>query len=74
VEDPTVVRVLLRPSLPVVLERNRARGNGLVDFLAEAIPVLYDVQGRGLRDGWTAIDTSGLTVDETVERVLALTS
>ena len=57
----------------MVLERNRSRGNALADFLAQAIPVLYDVQDRGLRDGWTAIDTSELTVDETVERVLALT-
>lgn len=73
VEDPAVTRVLLRPTLEVVLERNRARGNALVDFLAEAIPVLYDVQERGLRDGWSAIDTSDLTVDETVERILALT-
>jgi broad-specificity NMP kinase len=72
VEDPAVVRVLLRPSLAVVLERNRSRGSPLADFLAEAIPVLHEVQGRGLRDGWTAIDTSDLTVDETVERVLAL--
>ena len=45
----------------------------LADFLAQAIPVLYEVQERGLRDGWTSIDTSELTVDETVERVLALT-
>ena len=73
VEDPSVVRVLLRPSLAVVLERNRSRGNALADFLAQAIPVLYEVQERGLRDGWTSIDTSELTVDETVERVLALT-
>jgi broad-specificity NMP kinase len=73
VEDPSVVRVLLRPSLEVVLERNRSRGNALADFLAQVIPVLYEVQDRGLRDGWTSIDTSELTVDETVERVLALT-
>lgn len=73
VEDPAVVRVLLRPSLEVVLERNGSRGNALADFLAEAIPVLVDVQDRDLRAGWTIIDTSELTVDETVERILALT-
>jgi len=72
VEDPLVVRVVLRPSLEVVLERNRSRGNALADFLARAIPVLHEVQDRGLRDGWTSIDSSELTVDETVERVLAL--
>jgi broad-specificity NMP kinase len=72
-EEPSVVRVVLRPSLDVVLERNRSRGNALADFLAQAIPTLYDVQERGLRVGWASIDTSELTVDETVERVLDLT-
>ncbi len=73
VEDPSVVRVVLRPSLAVALERNRSRGNAPADFLTQAIPVLHEVQARGLREGWTVIDTSELTVDETVERVLALT-
>jgi predicted ATPase len=74
VEDAAVIRVLLRPSLAVALDRNNSRGNALGDFLAEAIPLLLEVQDRGLRHGWTVIDTSELTVDETIERVLALTA
>ena len=72
-EDPEVHRVLIRPRLDVVVDRNRSRGNGLVEFLESAIPTLYDVQATGLTEGWKIIDTSELSVDQTVERIIAAT-
>jgi chloramphenicol 3-O-phosphotransferase len=65
-------KVLLVPSLKVALERNaRARGK---DFDASILaPVIRSLHGHLVSDitGWLVIDSSDLTVDATVDRILA---
>lgn len=70
-----LVRVLLLPSVDVALARNAARTSKAFDttVLAEPIRQLRDelaAQGGALA-GWLVLDTSNLTVDETVEQILA---
>jgi gluconate kinase len=67
-------RVLLRPSLDVALERNRTRTNKSFDT-SVLDPVTRDLHGWMGREhtpasGWTVIDSSDLSVDETVEEIV----
>jgi predicted kinase len=71
----TVHKILLQPDLEVALARNATRTNKNFDtaLLTEAIRGNH----RSLREqnrldrGWTVIDTSSLSVEETVDIILA---
>ena len=68
-------RVLLNPSLAVALERNRSRTNKPFDT-AVLDPVTRQLHGEMAREhtetrGWTVIDSSALSVDETVDAIVA---
>lgn len=67
-------RVLLLPSLAVALERNRTRTNKAFDT-AILDPVTRDLHGMFEReradvDGWTVIDSSVLTLEQTVDAII----
>jgi hypothetical protein len=67
-------RVLLLPSLDVALARNRTRMNKTFDT-AVLDPVtrdLHEWMGRENTEatGWTVIDSSRLSVDETVDEIV----
>ena len=67
--------VLLMPTVEVALERNRTRTNKSFDT-AVLEPVSRDVherlkQARLDKMGWTVIDSSALSVEETVDAIVA---
>jgi chloramphenicol 3-O-phosphotransferase len=73
----TIHKVLLRPSLDEALRRNAARAKTSFDtaYLAETILALdrrMDAQEYAA-DGWLVIDTTTLTVEATVDAVIAET-
>jgi hypothetical protein len=65
--------VLLHPGLATALERNRARNNKTFDTkkLEPIIHRLAKVVTAEV-DGWIVVDNSGLTVEETVNRIIEL--
>lgn len=67
-------RVLLLPSLDVALARNRARTNKSVDtaVLEPATRGLHAYMAReNIGPGWTVIDSTSLSVEETVDAIVA---
>jgi cytidylate kinase len=67
--------VLLMPAIEVAVERNRTRTNKTFDT-AVLEPVSRDVHERLKRAqldkmGWTVIDSSALSVEETVDAIVA---
>jgi len=71
--DGEVHPVFLKPSLDVTLARANARGGELLPWLGEVVPPLYRSMESHLTTGWTVIDSSDLTIDETVDEILART-
>lgn len=71
-----IYKILLRPSLEVTLERNRWRSGVSKTFdtsvLAEPIRAIYQSLGEQNRpeDGWLIVDSSALTLAETVDFIL----
>lgn len=72
--DYTVHKVLLRPDLDVALARNAERTNKTFDtsVLADAIRRIHESTSTQVfsRAGWIIIDSSPLSLDETVEEIL----
>lgn len=69
-------RIVLRPSLEVTLERLYARNPGEGTFkgvLAEVIPYLHASMDASPADGWQVVDSSLLSVEETVDVILERT-
>lgn len=71
----TVHRVLLLPAEAIAQARNAARTSKAFDtqVFAEPIRIIHGMlagQGDDL-DGWLVLDSSALTVDETVDQILA---
>jgi predicted kinase len=72
-----VVKVLLLPELETNQARNLARSNKSFDpaVLVETIQFVHRAFRRdvALMEGWIVIDNTTLTVEETIDRVLAQT-
>ncbi len=70
----TISKVLLRPSLEVTLTRNAARTNKPFDtsLLAETCRTIYHSMNEQefAAAGWIIVDSSALSVEETVDEVL----
>jgi len=70
----TIARVLLRPSLEVALARNAARTNKEFDtsLLAETCRTIYRSMDERefAAAGWIVVDSSALSVEETVDEIL----
>ena len=71
--DWAVHPVFLKPGLDVTLARAAARGGELLPWLGEVIPPLYRSMESHLTTGWTVVDSSALTVEETVDEILGRT-
>jgi predicted kinase len=73
--DRRLRKVLLLPSLAEVKERNRARTNKAFDtsVLEPIAERLYPTLITGCRpaDGWFVVDSTKLTLEATVDRILA---
>lgn len=69
-----IYKVLLSPRVEVAEERNATRTNKPFDtaILAETSRRLHDELRKSNRpqDGWLVVDSSQLSVEETVERIL----
>jgi adenylate kinase family enzyme len=67
-----VHRILLTPSLEVNLARNRERTNKPFshEVLIKTIENIHKVALLEPLNGWTRIDNSELTIEETVDRIL----
>ncbi len=78
-ERPGTHPVLLVPSMDAAHARNVARsGDGdAAAFIAHAIPAVYSYldpyRERSAREGWIVVDSTDLTVEETVDAILART-
>ena len=55
------------------MTRNAARGGDLATMLDGVIPVLHRAMAEHLTTGWTVVDSSALTVQETVDEILSRT-
>ena len=68
-------RVLLAPSVDVAVSRNRDRTNKTFDtaILEPVTRDLHEVLGRDRpdRDNWVVVDSSRLSVEETVDAIVA---
>ncbi len=65
-------KILLLPRLETALERNRTRTNKAFDtsVLEGVIRRIHsDLSGMALEPGWTVLDTSEMTLEETVDRI-----
>jgi predicted ATPase len=73
-----VWKILVQPSLDTVLLRNAQRTNKSYDtaFLAEPIRAIYHsfCEEPFTEQGWMTIDSSALTVAQTVDTILQLTA
>jgi len=69
--DPLVHRVMLKPTRAAVERRIRARGGEWDELLLSsgALPWCYERLDRLPLDGWTVIDSSDLSANETIEAV-----
>lgn len=71
-----IQKILLLPDQTVAETRNRARSGdgGSSDYIAEGIRIVYQDLVRVAPNlparGWRVIDTTGLSVDETVDAIL----
>lgn len=67
-----VRRVLLLPTLEETLRRNRDRTNKGFDpsVLEDTIRFVHPAMSEPAPDGWLVLDTTGLGVEATVERIL----
>lgn len=73
---PEFHRILLRPHLTETLSRLAQRGTDGVSFqgtLAQAITAVDRDLDRHSKSGWHVIDSTGLTVDQTVDTILQVT-
>ena len=71
--DTRLTRVLLRPQDDAVMDRLGRRGGQFDEYLLElGTEVFNEELGKLPTDGWNIIDSSHLTVDETVDEVLKL--
>ena len=70
-----VVKILLVPDVGTNLERSHARTNKPFDphLLDDTIRFTNDRYRRDVEDDWLVIDNSALSVERTVERILAAT-
>jgi Chloramphenicol phosphotransferase-like protein len=70
-----IQRILLLPNLEVTLDRLRSR-DGTADHFERAIRFVHHaIETRPeLLTGWHVLDSSRLTVEETVDQILELTS
>lgn len=72
-----IQKILLMPSQAAAEARNRARSGegGLNEYIAEGIRIIYGVLLQVVRDlparGWRVIDTSDMSVAETVDAILS---
>ena len=71
--DRVLHPVFLKPSLEVTMARANARGGELLPWIAEVVPPLHGLMEAHLTTGWTVVDSSELTVEETVDEILART-
>ncbi|WP_407539757.1 hypothetical protein Q0M94_16535 [Deinococcus radiomollis] len=67
--------MFLAPALETVLARNAARTNKTYDT-ATLVPMIHGLYpsmlpAEYLAAGWTVLDTAGLTVEQTVDALLA---
>ena len=67
-------RILLLPNLEVTINRLKAR-DGRTDHFEQAICFVYHaIETRPeLLTGWHVVDSSNLTIEETVDRILEIT-
>ena len=71
--DPGVTRVLLRPHDDALMDRLRNRAGLDDEFLLGLGAEVFDEElGKLPTDGWHAIDSTHLTVEETVDEVMHL--
>ncbi len=65
-------RILLLPNLEVALQRSSSRTNKNFDpkGLEPAIRYLHNEYTNMDQEGWIVIDSSGLTIEETVSKIL----
>lgn len=71
--DPRLTRVLLRPDDDAVMSRLGARGGPFDELLLELGTEVFNRElGKLPTDGWNIIDSSHLTVDQTVDEVVTL--
>jgi broad-specificity NMP kinase len=67
----SILKVLLMPNLDVLATRLRQRGDPNAQFLIEAgNPGIYGYLEPMDKTGWIVIDSSNLTVEQTVNEVL----
>lgn len=78
INNPNVIRIILKPEVTVTIARNHARipPSEFRDHMDDAIRMInlkLDKQGSALSaQGWHIIDTTNDTIEETVSRILAL--
>jgi adenylate kinase family enzyme len=71
--DNRVTRVLLRPDDDAVMDRLRKRGGTFDDYLLELGADVFNQELRKLPvEGWNIIDSTHLTIDETVDEITGL--
>lgn len=69
--DITVHKILLMPQRDVLNERIRQRGGNYAEFFVErATPWIYGYLEPMVKDDWIVIDSSQLTIDQTVAEVI----
>jgi gluconate kinase len=61
--------VLLYPKASVVIERIKQRGGPMEHI--QYVPVIYDFLDAMPKDGWIVLDSSEMTVEQTVNAVLS---
>lgn len=69
------VRVILHPRLDVALDRNRERRTKPFDTsILEGVmrTIEDDLRRDGHRAGWTVVDSSDESIDQTVDRILSI--
>ena len=67
---PDFRRILLLPRLEAQLERIKQRGGRWDEALVNVIPIMYEYLEPMPKDGWTVLDSSDWTVDQTVDEIL----
>lgn len=70
--DPRCEKILLMPTLEAALERNATRTNKSFNT-ADIIPLVKHAYGwlaGQTWDGWTVLDTTELTLEQTVDAIL----
>lgn len=73
--DENVILVMLRPTLEETLARNAYRHKGLEQTLLEPlIPAMYEAYGQEelVSQGWQVVDSTHLTINQTVKQILAI--